>query len=403
MSPRSDPSLLARLAARLRQRLARADRTAAAAVCVSLAAGLLTFAVAATVFSHHSANHDEGVYLTQAALLLGGQFEFHAGALADAVHPWFFVEDGGRLYPKYSPVPAATYAASMALFDEPRVTLGAIAAGNAALVYLLGGIVAGRRAGLAAAALFAASPMAILTGAAFLPYAPTTFFNLLFAVAYLRSVRDGSTPTAGVAGVAIGAAFFARPFTAVLFAAPFILHALWRIGSAVAAEGLSPSSLPDPVRRHGLTAAFGMLFVGVTLAYNLRITGSALTFPYQAFAPMDGPGFGERRILGHSAEYTPALALESNGYALWELATRWVAAGPLGTLLAAVGGAVAVRRRRVQRGHRGGRRRESGRGARGSRRSSPPRAPVCRSPRSRAGGARRSRGRPRARTPGTGR
>ncbi|WP_297886721.1 glycosyltransferase family 39 protein [uncultured Halorubrum sp.] len=346
MSPRSDPSLLARLAARLRQRLARADRTAAAAVCVSLAAGLLTFAVAATVFSHHSANHDEGVYLTQAALLLGGQFEFHAGALADAVHPWFFVEDGGRLYPKYSPVPAATYAASMALFDEPRVTLGAIAAGNAALVYLLGGIVAGRRAGLAAAALFAASPMAILTGAAFLPYAPTTFFNLLFAVAYLRSVRDGSTPTAGVAGVAIGAAFFARPFTAVLFAAPFILHALWRIGSAVAAEGLSPSSLPDPVRRHGLTAVFGMLFVGVTLAYNLRITGSALTFPYQAFAPMDGPGFGERRILGHSAEYTPALALESNGYALWELATRWVAAGPLGTLLAAVGGAVAVRRRR---------------------------------------------------------
>ncbi|ELZ51526.1 hypothetical protein C464_00724 [Halorubrum coriense DSM 10284] len=344
MSSRSDPSILSRLAARSRQRLARADRTAAAAVFVSLAAGLLTFAVAATVFSHHSANHDEGVYLTQAALLLGGQLEFHAGALADAVHPWFFVEDGGRLYPKYSPVPAATYAVSMALFDEPRVTLGAIAAGNAALVYLLGGTVAGRRAGLAAAVLFAASPMAVLTGAAFLPYAPTTFFNLLFAVAYLRSVRDGSTAAAGVAGVAIGLAFFARPFTAVLFAAPFILHALWRIGSAVAAEGLSPSSLPDPVRRHGLTALFGMLFVGVTLAYNLRITGSAFTFPYQAFAPTDGPGFGERRILGHSAEYTPALALESNGYALWELATRWVAAGPLGALLAAAGGAVAVRR-----------------------------------------------------------
>ncbi|VTT86970.1 hypothetical protein DM2_3008 [Halorubrum sp. DM2] len=316
----------------------------AAAVCVSLAAGLLTFAVAATLFSHHSANHDEGVYLTQAALLLGGQLEFHAGPLADAVHPWFFVEDGGRLYPKYSPVPSATYAISMALFDEPRVTLAAVAAGNAALVYLLGATTAGRRAGLAAAVLFAASPMAVLTGATFLPYAPTTFFNLLFAVAYLRSVRDGSTAAAGVAGVAIGIAFFARPFTAVLFAAPFIAHALWRVGSAVAAEGLSLPSLPDPVRRHGLTAIFGTLFVGVTLAYNLRVTGDPLTFPYQAFAPMDGPGFGERRILGHSVEYTPALALESNGYALWELATRWAAAGPVGTLLAFVGGAVAVRR-----------------------------------------------------------
>ncbi|MGM0448795.1 MAG: ArnT family glycosyltransferase, partial [Methanobacteriota archaeon] len=350
MFPRPDPSLLARLAARSRQRLARADRTTAAAVSVSLAAGILTFAVAATLFSHHSANHDEGVYLTQAALLLGGQLEFHAGALADAVHPWFFVEDGGRLYPKYSPVPSATYAVSMALFDEPRVTLAAIATGNTALVYLLGGMTVGRRAGLAAAVLFAASPMAVLTGATFLPYAPTTFFNLLFAVAYLRSVRDGSTAAAGVAGVGIGVAFFARPFTAVLFAAPFIVHALWRVGSAVAAEGLgSPerSSLPGPVRRHGLTALFGTLFVGVTLAYNLRVTGSPLTFPYEAFAPMDGPGFGERRILGHSVEYTPALALESNGYALWELATRWVAGGPLGTLLALVGGAVAVRRWRA--------------------------------------------------------
>ncbi|WP_251133166.1 glycosyltransferase family 39 protein [Halorubrum sp. 2020YC2] len=346
-----------RLAARSRQRLARADRVTAAAVCVSLAAGLLTFTVAATLFSHHSANHDEGVYLTQAALLLGGQLEFHAGALADAVHPWFFVEDGGRLYPKYSPVPAATYAISMALFDEPRVTLAAIAAGNAALVYLLGATTAGRRAGLAAAVLFAASPMAILTGAAFLPYAPTTFFNLLFAVAYLRSVRDGSTAAAGVAGVAVGVAFFARPFTAVLFALPFICHALWRVGSAVAAEGLGSlkrSSLPGPVRRHGLTALFGTLFVGVTLAYNLRITGSPLTFPYQAFAPMDGPGFGQRRILGHSVEYTPALALESNGYALRELATRWVAGGPLGTLLALVGGALAVRRWRARADLAGG-------------------------------------------------
>jgi len=248
-----------------------------AAALVSLGAGVLTFAIAATVFSHHSANHDEGVYLTQAALLLGGQLEFHAGPLADAVHPWFFIEDGGRLYPKYNPVPAAMFAASMALFGEPRVTLAAVAAGNTALVYLLGSLAFGRRAGLAAAVCFAASPMAVAASAAFLPYAPTTLFNLLFAVAYLRGVRDRSLAAAGVAGVAIGIAFFARPFTAVLFAAPFICHALWRVRRGVAADGLSP--LPGPVRRQGLTALFGTLFVGVTLAYNVRMTGSPLTFP----------------------------------------------------------------------------------------------------------------------------
>ncbi|MFC7325820.1 ArnT family glycosyltransferase [Halorubrum rutilum] len=354
-----------RLATRLRERLARADRATLAAALVSVAAGVLTFAIAATVFSHHSANHDEGVYLTQAALLLGGQLEFHAGPLADAVHPWFFIEDGGRLYPKYNPVPAAMFAVSMGLFGEPRVTLAAVAAGNAALVYLLGSLTFGRRAGLAAAVLFAASPMAIATSSAFLPYAPTTFFNLVFAVAYLRSVRDRSLAAAGVAGVAIGIAFFSRPYTAVLFAAPFIGHALWRVGSAVRRFGAETErsapralaalgrralpvggsrGLPDPIRRHGLTALFGTLFVGVTLAYNARMTGSPLVFPYQVFAPMDGPGFGERRILGHSVDYTLGLALESNRYALQEVATRWFAAGPLGTLAALAGGGVALRR-----------------------------------------------------------
>jgi len=65
--------------------------------------------------------------------------------------------------------------------------------------------------------------------------------------------------------------------------------------------------------------------------------------------------FGERRILGHSEEYTLELALRSNGYALWYLATRWVVAGPLGTLLAFAGGghnhaALAVGRRALAEG-----------------------------------------------------
>ncbi|WP_281195800.1 glycosyltransferase family 39 protein [Halorubrum sp. F4] len=322
--------------------LPSADGTTLAAGLVAVAAGVLTFAVAATVFAYHSVNHDEAVYLTQAAMLLSGQLELHAGAIADAFRPWFFVQDGGRLYPKYTPVPAAMYAVSMAILGEPRATLAVVAAGNAFLVYLLGSMAFDRRVGVVAAVLFAASPLALVTGSTFLPYAPTTFLNLCFAVAYLRSVRDRSLPAAGVAGVAVGLAFFARPYTAVLFASPFICHAL--VGVLSSLRECEFRHLPGPVRRHGLTALLGTLFVGVTLAYNLRLTGSPLTFPYQAFAPMDGPGFGERRILGHSADYTLGLALESNAYALWYLATRWVAAGPIGTLLALAGFGLAFRR-----------------------------------------------------------
>ena len=312
------------------------------AIVVVVASGLGVFAIAVTVFGYHSNNHDEAVYLTQAAMLLDGQLELYAGDLVGAFRPWFFIEDGGRLYAKYTPVPAAMYAVSMGLFGEPRVTLALVAAGNATLMYLLGTMIADRRVGLIAATLFSASPLALVTTSVFLPYAPTTLLNLLFAVTYLRGVRDGSTIAAGAAGMAIGLAFFARPFTAVLFAAPFILHALYRVVVSVRRGGLSP--LPGPLRRQGLTAFFGLCFVAATLAYNLRLTGAALTFPYEAFAPLDGPGFGRRRILDHSIVYSPGTALEANGYVLWYLATRWFTAGAIGTMLAIGGVSLAVRR-----------------------------------------------------------
>jgi hypothetical protein len=309
---------------------------------IALVAGVAVFLLATTVFGYHSSNHDEGVYLTQAAMLLDGQLELHAGDLVGAFRPWFFVEDGGRLYPKYTPVPAAMYAVSMALFGEPRVTLAAVAAGNAALVYALGRMLVDRRTGAVAAGFFAASPLALVTTSVFLPYAPTTLLNLLFAVGYLYGIREGSTVAAGVAGVAIGLAFFARPFTAVLFAIPFVCHALYRVGTAIRRAGLLP--LPGPVRRQVLTAFFGLCFVGVTLAYNARLTGSPLVFPYEAFAPLDGPGFGRRRILGHSIVYSPEVALEANGYVLRYFSTRWFTAGILGTALSVAGLAFSARR-----------------------------------------------------------
>ncbi|GAB3417943.1 glycosyltransferase family 39 protein [Haloparvum alkalitolerans] len=339
-----DRTTLARTAtcARTRLREDPATRVRVAAALVVLAAGVVTFLTATGLFPYHSSNHDEAVYLQQAGLLLDGQLQLFAGEIAGAVHPWFFVQDGGRLYPKYSPVPSAMYAVSIALFDEPRVTLAAVSAGNAACIYALASAGFDRRVGVVAAAVFAAAPMALLTGSVFLPYAPTTFLNLLFAVAYVRATRRESRVYATFAGVAVGLAFFARPFTAVLFAAPFIAHALWTVASAARTAGAWPPG--EAVVRQLHTAALGLLFVGVTLAYNAHLTGDPLTFPYQAFAPLDGPGFGYREILGHSETYTPALALETNAYGLWYLISRWFTAGLLGTAAAVAGLAVAVRR-----------------------------------------------------------
>ncbi|MFW5963965.1 MAG: glycosyltransferase family 39 protein, partial [Natronomonas sp.] len=258
----------------LRRRFRETPTETLLAAAVAVLAGVVVFAAAETLFPYHSSNHDEGVYLQQASMLLAGQLELYAGGLADAFHPWFFIEDGDRLYPKYTPVPAAMYAISMALFGEPRVTLAVVAAANAALVYRLGSLAFDRRVGVVASVVYAVSPMALLTTSVFLPYAPTTMLNLAFAVLYLRAVRENSLRSAGLAGAVVGIAFFARPYTAVLFAAPFIAHAAWTVLRGVRADGVWP--LPGAARRNALTAALGLLGVGIALAYNARVTGSPL-------------------------------------------------------------------------------------------------------------------------------
>ncbi|USZ68425.1 hypothetical protein NGM10_01485 [Halorussus salilacus] len=328
---------------------------------LALLAGVVVFVTAHELFPYHTPNHDEGVYLQQAAMLLEGRL-FLEPPVADAFRPWFFVDDGGRLYPKYAPVPAGMFAVGE-LLGGYRVALALVAAGNVGLATLLVAEAFDRRTGLLAGALLLASPLFLVDSSVFLPYAPTTFWNLLFAVAYVKAARAGAKreerrdeterPTgtasrgrapaalaratygyAALAGLAVGIAFFSRPYTAVLFAAPFIAHALYSLGTAL---GRERRAVRGALARLAPTAALGLAGVGVTLAYNAAVTGSPLLFPYEAFAPQDGLGFGYREILGYGRDYTPELALEANAKVVAMLFDQWVVAGPLGTALAVVG------------------------------------------------------------------
>ncbi|WP_250137690.1 DUF7846 domain-containing protein [Halorientalis salina] len=318
---------------------------------LSVLTGVVVFLFATEFFPHHSSNHDEGVYLQQAALLLDGQLWFHS-PVPDAVRPWFFVQDGSRLYPKYSPVPAAVFALGV-LVDVPRLSLALVAAANTALVGLVTTEAFDERTGLLAAGLFVASPLFLVQSALFLPYAPTTMFNLAFALAYLRACRGETRRSrrrySALAGAAIGIAFFARPYTAVLFALPFMAHALVTIGVAWRRDSTDPQWFGvdrSVVERYTLIGTLGLVFVGVALLYNAVVTGSPLVFPYQRFAPMDGPGFGVRRILGYERNYTPELALRANRLVLQRLLGHWTAAAPLGTIAAGLGLAGLLERAR---------------------------------------------------------
>jgi 4-amino-4-deoxy-L-arabinose transferase-like glycosyltransferase len=305
---------------------------------VAALAGVAVFLLAVELFPYGSANHDEGVYLQQAHLLLDGRFWFTT-ELADSFHWWFFVEDGSRLYPKYAPVPAAVFALGVAV-GVPRLSLALVAFGIVALVGLLTAEAFDRRTGVLAAGIVAATPLFLFDTATFLPYATTTLFNLLFAYGYVRAGRTERLRWSVVAGAGVGLAFFARPYTAVLFALPFVVHASYGL-LAPAVRG-DHAVLRGRLLRNGLLGLLGLGGVGLALSYNALVTGDPLTFPYQAFAPRDGLGFGPREILGHSREYTPELALRANRLVLETFLFRWSFAAPFGFLLALLGLVVTV-------------------------------------------------------------
>ncbi|WP_396612426.1 glycosyltransferase family 39 protein [Haloferax sp. S1W] len=316
-----------------------------AAAVVSLAVGLLVTWLAVDLFPYHTVNDDEGVYLMQAAMLLEGKLFLYPGALAEAVRPWFFIVEetasapgGVQMYSKYSPVIPAMFALGLAV-GLPNLVLGVVAAANAAFVYLLGADVFDRRTGIVAAGLLGLSPLFVINSATFLAYAPTTMLNLAFAACYVRAARRDSSGYAVVAGSLVGLAFFARPYTAVLFALPFIAHSLWALGTA-----WRTGTGWVVFRRYLAIGLPGLTFVGLTLAYNAVVTGDPLVFPYMAFAPLDGVGFGHREILNYDLVYTPELGLETGLEALEMLVTRWGPMGWLGTVAALFGLGLTARR-----------------------------------------------------------
>lgn len=298
---------------------------------LAIIGGGLAVLVKYGLFPHLSINHDEAVYLQQAELLLAGQLVLYPPVEA-AFRPWFFVDAGPVLYPKYTPVPAVLYATAKAVTGTYAAALPVVAGGVVALTASVTAEVFDRRHGLLAGVLLLGSPLYLVHTGVFLPYAPTLLLELGFALCYLRAFRHASRGYATVAGLLIGAAFFARPYTAVLFAAPFIVYTLIRLAATRNRRGLSTHAL--------IVATGGSLGVAVALGYNWVLTGSPLLFPYQAFAPLDGIGFGTRRLLDYQRQYDLVLAVASNLVGLRLYATQWVVGGILGTGLALSGVAV---------------------------------------------------------------
>jgi len=212
--------------------------------------------------------------------------------------------------------------------SEVVLRLPSVLAGIAlvASVYWLGGLVAGRRAGLIAATLAAVSPLVLLYAQQVRAYIFVMLALTIAVAAVLQATRDRSLRWLLVAGAA-AICSVALHYTAVLVLAPLVLwlwrepeiDLRWRVGFAAAVAlplgALLPLALVQVSQGHHDSAA---TYASLTMFNALRIAGS----------PFDGRatgGFMIVRELG-AVIVVEALALLALAERFRGVRARWLIA-----------------------------------------------------------------------------
>jgi len=272
------------------------------------------------LFPFYSNNHDEPIYILQAQALAQGRLVLPRPPHEEFFKIWF-VADGGII--KYTPVHAAFLALGLKLFGSMRAALGWVAVGNVLLLYRLSReLYRSKRVAATTVIFFLCSPFFLIQSATFLAYTSTLLLHLTFALLWLRGGRRHAPHLLVGAGLALGLAFFSRPYDALLFAAPFGM-----------------SFIQESRLKLGLLKLRGFFWflLGLTpllalvLFYNYFVTGQPLRFPFTLWDAQDTLGFGRR---GQQAVlYSLPAAIEALGHSLWQL-NLWVGGGSILLILA---------------------------------------------------------------------
>jgi hypothetical protein len=305
------------------------------------AAVLAVIAAAIAVLAHlhlfpaYSWNRDEPVYLWHMEVLRAGRLTAGDGGHPGLFLPWLSGHADGELFTQYTIGWPAVLLAARLVTGTAAAALPLAAAlavtGTYALAFEL---TARRRVATLAGGLFVASPIVAIQGGVYLSYLFTLGVGLIAGALLLSGVRRDRPGRHLVAGGLFGLVFLTRPYDALLWAAAFAL------GLVLA----RPDARRATVRALGLSAVAAAPFVVLALLYNRRITGELLTFPVTAKDPLDGFGFGDRRLAPgfEAVDYTPWRALRAtakNGVLLpW-----FLVGGYLGVVAAAAG--LWIRRR----------------------------------------------------------
>lgn len=310
---------------------ARANELASspwAPVVLGVLAALVALASSHFVYPEMSWNRDEPVYLWQAELLTHAQITVDAGARPELFHPWLSGLHDGQFFTQYPlgwPIPLAIGK----IIGSVEMVLAAVAALAVVGTYALAREVTGqRRLGTYAASLLLVSPIFAIQSGTRLTYVFALGLGTFFATNLLKGIRTNSKGRVVGAGVLLGWMFITRNYDAVVWAAA--------VGGYLV--------VTERKRWRELLGPLGLFIVGfapllvAALAHNAAVTGSALKFPITVADPMDGFGFGERRLMPGLAPFDYNIGYALRGTAKNALFTPWFLAGAyLGVAVAAVG------------------------------------------------------------------
>jgi 4-amino-4-deoxy-L-arabinose transferase-like glycosyltransferase len=290
---------------------------------------VLSLTVAELLFPYQSVNNDEAVYVFQAETMLQGELTLPADTHRDFFRPWMSAEDDGRQVMVFQPVLPATLALSERLFGSMRIAMAMIAAGCVVLVAAFTREAIGSEpSAVAAAALFAVSPLAVIQSAVYLGYLYAVLLELATLLLVLRGRRLNSAVRLAGAGATMGLLFFLRPFDAILFASALGVYFLARDHR--------------DLRRAGRSIGWGTVgalpLLALCAGYNAVVTGSPLRFPLWAIGGRNEFGFGSRNIVTDAPAMEITLrrsvwALRGNLAAL----LQWYTGGIVALVLAGYG------------------------------------------------------------------
>ena len=304
-------------------------------VVLAVVAAVIAAVAHELLFPALSWNRDEPVYLWHVEVLRQGRLTAPDGGFPDLFHPWLSAVRDGEMFTQYTLGWPVVLLTARVLTGTPASALPVGAALAVAGTYALAfELTQRRRTAVLAGALLVASPILAIQGGAYLSYLFTLGLGLSAGALLLSGVRRARPGRHVAAGMLLGVVFITRPYDALLWGAAFALGLLLT----------ARTKRRDSLRALLLVAVSALPLVVVTLLYNLRITGEALTFPITVADPLDGFGFGTRRLMPgfdpvDYGVWTALRATAKNGFLL----SWFLVGGYLGGVVALAG--LWIRRR----------------------------------------------------------